>query len=163
MAILLPALLFVLSLPVYADDATLWSTMHLTAQAAIDAGSLAKSRAVSPEIRNLGLLVVRDAGEFDRRLQALAATAHIPLSDGPKPARVQFSELEQLRGVEFDRKFLNFSYGATETLRKQMHNAAQQIQNASLQDLVELFDRIVSQDQFLSGWCLGHCVPRSKR
>jgi predicted outer membrane protein len=146
-----------------ADEAALWSAMHLTAQAAIDAGGLAQSRAASPEIRNLGKLVVGDYGEFDGRLRALAASAGINLADGPKPARGQFGELEQLQGVEFDRKFLNFSYGAADVLRKQMHDAARRDQNPSLHDLITLFERILWQDQFLSGWCLGHCVPRESR
>jgi predicted outer membrane protein len=161
-----PLILALFLAPAYsapADDVALWSAMHLTAQAAIDAGGLAQSHAASPEIRNLGALVVRDFRDFDGRLRALAATARIPLPDGPKPARVQFGELEHLRGVEFDRKFLNFSYGAAELLRKQMHAAERQSHNASLHDVVGLFDRIVWQDQFLSGWCLGHCVQRENR
>jgi predicted outer membrane protein len=160
---LLLALLLVSVPAVFADDSALWSTMHLTAQAAIDAGRLAQSRAVSPEIRNLGSLVVHDDSEFDRRLRALAASGGIALVDGPKPGRMQFEELQRLQGGDFDRKYLNFSYGASATLRKQMQDAVQQSHNSSLRDLIDLFDRIVWQGQFLSGWCLGHCVQRSGR
>jgi predicted outer membrane protein len=156
--------LFFASLPARPadDEAALWSAIHLTAQAAIDAGSLARSRAVSPEIRNLGSLVVRDDDELDRRLRALSAKAGIALADGPKPGKIQFEELQKLQGVDFDRKFLNFTYGASEALLRQMHDGAQRSGYAPLRDLIALFDHVVRQDQFLSGWCLGHCVPASK-
>jgi hypothetical protein len=157
------ALLLILVLQSSApDEAALWTTIHLTAQAAIEAGNLAQSRAGSPDIRNLGKLVVRDQGELDRRLQKLAAAAGIALVDAPKPARVQFEELRGLQGDDFNRKFLNFSYGACDVLRKQMADAVQRTHSASLRDLIAVFDPIVWQDQFLSGWCLGHCLKSKK-
>jgi predicted outer membrane protein len=163
MATLILALLLAPAHAAPGDEAALWSAMYLTAQAAIDAGGLAQSRATSPEIRNLATLVVRDYGEFDRRLRALAASSGIVLADGPKPARVQFEELRSLQGGGFDRKFLNFSYGAADVLHKQMLDAERQSHNDALRDVIALFDRIVQQDQFLSGWCLGHCVQRGRR
>src|SRR5690349_10241052 len=89
------------------DEAASWNAIHLTAQAAIDAGNMAQSRATSPEIRNLARLAVRDAGDLDRRLKTLAGEAGILLTDGPKPARVQFEELRSAQGEDFNRKFLN--------------------------------------------------------
>jgi len=41
-------LLLALTLPATADAAALWNTMHLTAQAAMDATALAQARASSP-------------------------------------------------------------------------------------------------------------------
>ncbi|GEM_PF-4031849 len=124
--------------------------LHLTALVAIDGGRLAESRAVSPEIRNLGKLTAYDAGELDRRLRDLAARSRVALADTPKPAQEQFEALRKLQGVEFDREFLKFNYGANETLRKQL---------AGVRELA-IFEPIIGQDAWLSGWCLGHCVPR---
>ncbi len=160
---LILTLLLAFAQPALAEDPAVWSAMHLTAQAAMDGASLAKSRAASPEIRNLGTLTARDLGDFDRRLRALAASAGIPLADAPKPAREQFEELLHTEDGSFDRKFLNFNYGANSVLRKQMHEAAGKTGSAALRDLIALFDEIVRQDEFLSGWCLGHCVQRSPR
>src|ERR1051326_4099515 len=145
-------LMFVMASQTIKDEAGLWSAVHLTAKAAIDAGSLAQSRAVSPEIRNLGKLVVRDAGELDRRLTTIAAAAGIGLAEQPKPGQTQFEELRADQSADFDRKFLNFNYAVTEALRKQMHDCAQQTGNARLHDLVATFDPIIKEDQFLSGW-----------
>jgi predicted outer membrane protein len=154
-------LMFLMAPTTTADEAGLWSAIHLTAQAAIDAGSLAQSNAVSPEIRNLGKLVVRDAAELDRRLTTLAATAGIVLAEQPKPGKTQLEELRD-QSADFDRKFLNFNYAATDALRKKMHDCARQTGNARLRDLIVTFDPIIKEDQFLSGWCLGHCVSRQR-
>jgi predicted outer membrane protein len=143
------------------DETSPWNAMHLVSQAAIEAGSLAQQRATSPEIRNLGRLMVRDNSAFDRRLSALATARGIQLAEGPKPARIQFEELRGSHGVEFDRKFLNFGYAAAELLRKHMRDGAAQSGDASLRDLIAIFDPIIQQDEFLSGWCLGHCVSKS--
>jgi len=145
-----------------ANEAAAFSAIHLTAQAAIQAGELAQARASSAEIRNLGRLVVRDDTELDRRLLGLAAKAGVQLADSPKPGEMQLAELGGLRGAIFDRKFLNFNYGASEALLKQMHDAAGQLALSPLMGLVAIFAPIIRQDQFLSGWCLGHCVPRTK-
>jgi predicted outer membrane protein len=144
-----------------ADETTLWNAIHLTAQAAMEAGSLAQARAVSPEIRNLGKLVVRDEGELDRRLKVLAEAAGIVLAEEPKPGKNQLQELKELQGVDFDRNFLNFSYGASETLRKRLTEGLKS-GDPSLRDLIAMFDPIIKQDEFLSGWCLGHCLPAKK-
>ena len=78
-------LIFLITPPTIADETGLWSAIHLTAQAAIDGGSLAQSYARSPEVRNLGKLVVHDLGELDLRLKGLAAAAGIALTGEPKP------------------------------------------------------------------------------
>jgi hypothetical protein len=155
------ALLLTLSTPPVSNEAAAWSAIHLTARAAIEGGGLAQERAHSPEIRNLGQLAVRDNSELDRRLMILAAQAGILLADGPKPGKTQLVELYGPQGVAFDRKFLNFNFGASQTLRQKMREAAGLSGNSPLSDLAALFDPIIQQDQFLSGWCLGHCVPRS--
>ena len=155
-------LMFLIAAPTIADETGRWSAIHLTAQAAIDAGSLAQSHAASPEIRNLGKLVVRDAGEFDRRLKKLAAAAGIVLAEQPKPGKTPLEELRGDQSTDFDRKFLNFNYAATDVLRKQMQDCAQRTGNARLRDLIATFDPIIKEDQFLSGWCLGHCVSRPR-
>jgi predicted outer membrane protein len=133
------------------SESARWTKIHLTALVAIDAGRLAETRAVSPEIRNLGKLTAYDAGELDRRLRELAAKSGITLAGSPKPAQAQFEELRQLQGVEFDRKFLNFNYGAAESLYRQL---------ANVRELSAIFEPIIRDDAQLSGWCLGHCVPR---
>jgi predicted outer membrane protein len=157
------ALLLTTSRPLAFDKTALLSAVHLTAQAGIEAGALAQSRAVSPEIRNLGRLVVHDNTDLDGRLLALAASEGIHLADGPRLGTEQLAELRGAQGTAFDRLFLNFNYGACEALRKQMRDAAAQLGRSPFAEIVALFDPIVQQDQFLSGWCLGHCVPRTSQ
>jgi predicted outer membrane protein len=142
-------------------ETTAWSSIHLVSLVAIEAGRLAHTQANSPEVRNLGQLLVRDNIELDRRLTILAAKARLHLADGPKFGEKQLAELRSLQGAVFDRKFLNFTYGVSDALRQKMRDAAGNRGNSPVSDLAALFDPIIKQDQFLSGWCLGHCLPRS--
>lgn len=154
------ALLSIASSARSAHEAASWNSIHLTARAVIEAGALAQTRAHSPEIRNLGRLVVRDISELDRRLAALAAKAGIQLASGPIPGKIQLTELGSLHGGIFDRKFLNFNYGASEALLHHMRDAEGPPGRSALHELVAIFGPIVRQDQFLSDWCLAHCLPR---
>ena len=52
------ALVLVTATAPVSDEAATWSAIHLTARAAIEAGGLAQTRAKSPEVRNLGRLVI---------------------------------------------------------------------------------------------------------
>jgi predicted outer membrane protein len=153
-----------LALAAQAQDlgATL-ASIHALAQAEIEAARLAEVRGSTSEVRNLGKLALRDDSELDRRLLMLAARNGMRIASVPPVAPHQLTELHTSSGADFDRKFLVFSYGASKSLREAMENEVRRDRLSPLSRLVNLFSPIIRQHEFLSGWCLGHCLPAVHR
>jgi putative membrane protein len=89
------------------------ATLHQINLMEIDAGTMARSRGATRDVREFGTMLARDHAESDRLLATIAAEDKLDLN-GPIPAEVRRSldramtELDNLAnvtGTRFDRRF----------------------------------------------------------
>lgn len=134
------------------------AAMLATAEAAQAGASLARGRAASPEIRNLADQVERDTTRFMARVRGLAQANGVEIIRVERPAQGQLAELTADRSGDFDRKYLVYNYGALTQLERQLEAG-----QAGVWPELARFGPVLRQSQFLSGWCLGHCLVGRSR
>jgi len=146
----------------------LLSEIHASDLTEITVGNLARSKGTTPEIRNFGVLLIRDHTDFDRRVQELAKKQDIQLAD-PKPTTPEeeqrmelvkrgLSQLESLDGPKFDTFFFEFDGEAHRVLLRTLITGNQQLKPSAVKALITKIVPILRQHESLCRWCWNHCL-----
>jgi putative membrane protein len=151
-------------------ETELLSAMHSADQIEITVGDLARSRGTIGEIRNFGVLLVRDHSDADRRIQNLAKQEHIRLiewpANGPEGQRhIEMlkqapAELESIDGAKFDSAFIESTDRIHRMLLQILQRGTQQLKPSPVKTLISKEIPILEQHEFLCGWCRYHCLNR---
>lgn len=86
------------------EEARLLNQLHTANQIEIAAGQLAAKNTTNPSINQFGTHLIQDHTADDRELVSLAKARGVTLS---KPSTRELATLRGLKGVEFDRAFVN--------------------------------------------------------
>ena len=149
-------------------ETELLSEIHSINQMAITTGELAKLRGTTADIRNFGVLLVRDHRDADRRAQVLANELGIhliePMQMTPEEQHAMqilgqdLAKLQLLSGPQFDRAFIGLTGNAHRVFLPVLQRGAEHLQSSSAKTLVNKLVPILQQHEFLCGWCMRHCL-----
>src|SRR5579872_2113039 len=127
-------------------ETELLSAMHSADQIEIRAGELARSRGTIGEIRNFGVLLVRDHSDADRRIQSVAKQQHIRLTEwlaktpeeqhNIEMLKQALAELESLDGPKFDSTFIEFTDDIQHMLRQTLQRGTLQVKPSPVKTLI---------------------------
>ncbi|HET9179247.1 MAG TPA: DUF4142 domain-containing protein [Terriglobia bacterium] len=149
-------------------ETELLSAMHSADQIEIRAGELARSRGTIGEIRNFGVLLMRDHSEADKRIQSAANQQHIRLTEwlaetpeeqhNIEMLQQALAELESLDGPKFDSTFIEFTDEIQYRLRQTLQRGTLQVKSSPVKALISKEIPILQQHEFLCSWCRDHCL-----
>ena len=149
-------------------ETELLSAMHSADQIEIKAGELARSRGTIGEIRNFGVLLVRDHTDADRRIQSVAKQQHIRLTEwlaktpeeqhNIEMLKQALAELESLDGPKFDNTFIESTDDIQRMLRQTLQRGTRQLKPSPVKTLISKEIPILQQHEFLCSWCRDHCL-----
>ncbi|MGH7290669.1 MAG: DUF4142 domain-containing protein [Myxococcota bacterium] len=120
------------------EDARILSFMHAKDQNEVRIGKLAQGKATSADAKAYADMLVKDHGDHDEQVMAVAKGANItlttpPASAGDDPATV----LGTLSGAEFDRKFGELMATGHQEVILAVEAAQAKLTNVEVKSLVE--------------------------
>jgi putative membrane protein len=120
------------------EDARLLSFLHAKDQDEVRIGKLAQGKATSADAKAYADMLVKDHGDHDEQVMAVAKAANITLTTPPAPAGDDpTTVLGSLSGAEFDRKFGELMTKGHQEVIQTVEAAQPKLTNAEVKSLVE--------------------------
>jgi len=149
-------------------ETELLSDIHSVDQMAVTTGELAQLRGTTPDIRNFGVLLVRDHRDAERRVQVLVNELGIHLIEPMKKTpeelhamqllKQDLAKLQLLKGPQFDSAFIEQTGNMHRVFLAALQQGRRQLHPSPAKTLIDKLVPILQQHEFLCRWCVGHCL-----
>jgi putative membrane protein len=105
----------------FPDDSTFLETLAEGGKAEVEAGQLAANKATSDDVRKFGLMMVKDHGAANKKVEAVAKAKGLALPEALAPDKAEMLKMLQAQqGARFDQEYLAHMVPAHEKTREML-------------------------------------------